>query len=123
MFRIALMLGFLAAIGPFAIDMYLPALPAIAQDFDASVATIQVTLTAFFVAFGLSQLVYGPWADQAGRKPPLYAGLTVFIIGSAGLPDGAKRGMACGFALCAGTWRCGGDGGAARHHPRPAHRQ
>lgn len=84
MFRIALMLGLLAAIGPFAIDMYLPALPAIAQDFDASVAAIQGTLTAFFIAFGLSQLVYGPWADQAGRKPPLYAGLMVFIIGSAG---------------------------------------
>ncbi len=84
MFRIALLLGLLSSVGPFAIDMYLPALPAIAQDFDASVAAIQGTLTAFFVAFGLSQLVYGPWADQAGRKPPLYAGLGIFIVGSAG---------------------------------------
>lgn len=84
MFRIALLLGLLSSVGPFAIDMYLPALPAIAQDFDASVAAIQVTLTAFFVAFGLSQLVYGPWADQAGRKPPLYAGLGIFMVGSAG---------------------------------------
>lgn len=84
MFRIALLLGLLSSVGPFAIDMYLPALPAIAQDFDASVAAIQGTLTAFFVAFGLSQLVYGPWADQAGRKPPLYAGLSIFMVGSAG---------------------------------------
>ncbi|MBO6637399.1 MAG: multidrug effflux MFS transporter [Roseitalea sp.] len=84
MLRIALVLGLLAAVGPFAIDMYLPALPAIADDLGSSVAATQTTLTAFFIAFGVSQLVYGPWADQAGRKPPLYAGLLIFIAGSVG---------------------------------------
>lgn len=84
MLRIALVLGLLAAVGPFAIDMYLPALPAIADDLGSSVAATQSTLTAYFIAFGISQLIYGPWADQSGRKPPLYVGLLIFIIGSIG---------------------------------------
>ena len=84
MYRFALILGMLAAIGPFAIDMYLPAMPGIAADLSASASGTQLTLTAFFLAFGLSQLVYGPWADQVGRKRPLYTGLTIFALGSVG---------------------------------------
>ena len=80
--RPALVLGLLSCVGPFAIDMYLPAMPAIGADLGASVAGMQGTIMAYFVAFGLAQLVYGPWADQAGRKPPLYAGLGVFLIGT-----------------------------------------
>lgn len=84
MFRIALILGLMSAVGPFAIDMYLPALPRIAQDLNASVAAVQGTITAFFLAFGLSQLIYGPWSDQVGRKLPIYAGLAIFVLGSLG---------------------------------------
>ena len=84
MFRIALILGLMSAVGPFAIDMYLPALPQIAADLNASVASVQGTITAFFLAFGLSQLVYGPWSDQVGRKLPVYVGLAVFVLGSLG---------------------------------------
>ena len=73
-FRAALVLGLLQAIGPFAIDMYLPALPEVAAELGASAQATQFTLTAFFLAFGVSQLVYGPAADQFGRKPPLYSG-------------------------------------------------
>lgn len=82
--RLALVLGLMGAIGPFAVDMYLPALPAIAADLGANVATTQITLTAFFLAFGGAQLIYGPLADRYGRKPPLYVGLTIFLIGSIG---------------------------------------
>jgi DHA1 family bicyclomycin/chloramphenicol resistance-like MFS transporter len=70
----AIVLGLLSAIGPFAIDMYLPALPAIASDLQASTAATQMTLMAFFVAFGVCQIVYGPVSDMVGRKPPLYFG-------------------------------------------------
>ena len=70
--RPALVLGLLSCVGPFAIDMYLPAMPAIAADLGASVQAMQGTITSYFIAFGLAQLVYGPWADQAGRKLPLY---------------------------------------------------
>jgi DHA1 family bicyclomycin/chloramphenicol resistance-like MFS transporter len=82
--RNAIVLGLLAAVGPFAIDMYLPALPTIAADLNASTAATQMTLTAFFVAFGLCQLAYGPVSDMVGRKPPLYFGLALFFAGSVG---------------------------------------
>lgn len=80
----AIVLGLLSAIGPFAIDMYLPALPAIAADLQASTAATQMTLMAFFVAFGVCQIVYGPVSDMVGRKPPLYFGIVVFAFGSIG---------------------------------------
>ena len=73
--RNAIVLGLLCAIGPFAIDMYLPALPTIAADLDASTAATQMSLMVFFVAFGICQIVYGPVSDMVGRKPPLYFGL------------------------------------------------
>ncbi|MBX3551044.1 MAG: multidrug effflux MFS transporter [Pseudolabrys sp.] len=82
--RNAIVLGLLSAIGPFAIDMYLPALPTIAADLKASPAAVQMTLMSFFVAFGVCQIVYGPVSDMVGRKPPLYAGLGLFIAGSIG---------------------------------------
>ena len=105
--RPALVLGLLSAVGPFAIDMYLPAMPTIGADLGASVPMMQSTLTSYFLAFGLAQLIYGPWADQAGRKPPLYAGLAIFILGT----------MLCVFAQSAGGLIAGrfvqGLGGAA----------
>lgn len=86
--RLAAVLGLLSCVGPFAIDMILPAMPALAADFGSDVGTAQITLTAFFMAFGLSQLFWGPWSDAVGRKFPLYVGLTIFAIGS----------LACAFA-------------------------
>ncbi len=82
--RLALVLGLLAAVGPFGIDMYLPALPTIAADLGASTAAVQMTLMAYFVAFGVLQIAYGPTADMVGRKPPLYFGLGLFTAGSIG---------------------------------------
>ncbi|MBS0531641.1 MAG: multidrug effflux MFS transporter [Proteobacteria bacterium] len=80
----AVVLGLLSAVGPFAIDMYLPALPSIAADLKTSTAATQMTLTAFFLAIGLCQLAYGPVSDMVGRKPPLYFGLALFTAGSIG---------------------------------------
>jgi MFS transporter, DHA1 family, multidrug resistance protein len=80
--RPALVLGLLSCIGPFAIDMYLPAMPEIGADLGTSIQAMQGTIIAYFIAFGLAQLIYGPWADRSGRKPPLYAGIGVFMVGS-----------------------------------------
>lgn len=80
--RPALVLGLLSCIGPFAIDMYLPAMPEIGADLGTTIQGMQGTIIAYFIAFGLAQLVYGPWADRSGRKPPLYAGIGVFMVGS-----------------------------------------
>ena len=82
--KMALVLGLLSAIGPFAIDMYLPALPDIGRSLGAEVGAVQLTLTAFFLSIGLGQLLYGPVSDMVGRKPPLYAGLALFTLASVG---------------------------------------
>jgi MFS transporter, DHA1 family, multidrug resistance protein len=82
--RNAIVLGLLSAIGPFAIDMYLPALPSIAADFQASAQAVQWSLVVYFFAFGLCQIGYGPASDMLGRKPPLYFGLALFALGAAG---------------------------------------
>ncbi len=84
MIRSALILGLLGLVGPFAIDMYLPAMPAIATSFNAPETAVQATITAYFIAFGLAQLLYGPWADQVGRKIPIICGLVIFIAASFG---------------------------------------
>jgi DHA1 family bicyclomycin/chloramphenicol resistance-like MFS transporter len=83
-FRTALILGLLSAIGPFAIDMYLPALPSIGQDLGAENNIVQLSLLAFFISFALSQLVYGPLSDMWGRKAPLYLGIGLFAAASIG---------------------------------------
>ena len=80
--RYSVILGLVAAVGPFAIDMYLPAMPKIETDLATTMQAVQWTIVAYFIAFGLAQLFYGPWADQAGRKPPMYAGLALFILGT-----------------------------------------
>lgn len=82
--RVALVVGPLAALGPFAIDMYLPAMPHVAADLGASIAATQGTLTAFFLAFGLCQIAYGPLSDRFGRKAPLYVGIAIFLLGAIG---------------------------------------
>jgi DHA1 family bicyclomycin/chloramphenicol resistance-like MFS transporter len=101
--RNAVVLGLLSAVGPFAIDMYLPALPAIAADLQASTSTTQLTLTMFFIAFGLCQIAYGPLSDVYGRKPPLYAGLALFILGSVGCTLAPGIGWLIAFRVIQGA--------------------
>ncbi len=102
MLRAALILGLLSAVGPFAIDMYLPAMPAIAMDLGADVASTQLTLTAYFVAFGVAQLFYGPWSDQVGRKVPLYAGLVIFGVATIGCAMAPSIGWLIAFRAMQG---------------------
>lgn len=80
--KIGLILGLLSVVGPMTIDMYLPALPTIADDLGTSIGAVQGTLTAYLIGFGIAQLFYGPASDQFGRKLPLYLGLSLFIAGT-----------------------------------------
>ncbi|BBM00210.1 multidrug effflux MFS transporter [Microbulbifer sp. GL-2] len=82
--KMALILGLLSCVGPIAIDMYLPALPDIAESFGAPIEAAQYTLMSYFIAFGVCQLFYGPASDMFGRKPPLYFGLLLFTLASVG---------------------------------------
>ena len=82
--RLAVILGALTAMGPLAMDMYLPALPTIAREFSTDVANVQVSLTMYFAGIAIGQAFYGPLSDAVGRKPALYFGLLVFIASSIG---------------------------------------
>jgi len=80
----AVSLGLLSAIGLFALDMYLPALPTISTNLHADSHAVQASLISFFAAMAVSQIVYGPVSDMLGRKRPLYVGLALYIIGAVG---------------------------------------
>jgi MFS transporter, DHA1 family, multidrug resistance protein len=83
-FRAAIVLGLLSVIGPFAIDMYLPTLPAIGVALKVDQGSVQASIIAFMVATAVFSLVYGPVSDMIGRKPPLYAGIALYVIGAVG---------------------------------------
>ena len=91
-----LVLGALTALGPFTVDLYLPAFPALETDFGVSTAIIQLTLTATAVGFGLGQLLVGPWSDRVGRRRPLILATTVHVAASVGValaPDIVALGL------------------------------
>src|SRR5580658_10857283 len=79
---IILILGALSTISPFAIDMYLPAFPGIAEALHTSTARISLSISSYFAGLAVGQLCYGPLLDRFGRKRPLYAGLIIFIVAS-----------------------------------------
>jgi DHA1 family bicyclomycin/chloramphenicol resistance-like MFS transporter len=79
-----LILGTLTALAPFSIDMYLPGFPGIARSFGIDTAHVSLSLSSFFIGISFGQILYGPLIDRFGRKPPLYAGLILYLVASAG---------------------------------------
>lgn len=79
---LAVLLTMLAALGPISTDLYLPALPAIESAFETTVATVQLTLSVYMVAFAVCQLFYGAMSDRFGRKPVLAFGVAVYFVAS-----------------------------------------
>lgn len=77
-----MMLGLMVAIGPLSIDMYLPALPSMADSFGVSTAFIANSVPAYFVGLVFGQLFYGPFSDRVGRVKPLYIGMSLYVIAS-----------------------------------------
>lgn len=106
--RLAVVLGLLSAIGPFAIDMYLPALPSIGADLNASTSAVQMSLLVFFLAMGFGQIVVGPISDMVGRKPPLFLGLVVFAIGGVGAALAPNIEWLVAFRFVQGLGACAG---------------
>ncbi|HOD42639.1 MAG TPA: multidrug effflux MFS transporter [Candidatus Wallbacteria bacterium] len=78
-----LVLGGLAALGPFSIDMYLPGFAAMAGDLNCGMQEVGYSLTAYFIGICFGQLIYGPLTDRYGRKLPVLAGLAIYTISSA----------------------------------------
>jgi DHA1 family bicyclomycin/chloramphenicol resistance-like MFS transporter len=75
-------LAALTALGPLATDMYLPALPAIAEGLGAGADQVQLTLSVYMAGFALTQLLCGPLADRYGRRPLLLGGMSIFCLAS-----------------------------------------
>lgn len=85
-----LVLGALTALGPFTIDLYLPAFPALQDELGISASAVQLTLTGTMIGFGLGQLIVGPWSDKVGRRLPLILSTLLHIaasVGAAFAPD------------------------------------
>jgi len=87
-FKLALLLGSLAALGPLTIDMYLPSFPTITNEFNTNASFIQFSLTSCLLGLGLGQLIIGPMSDVQGRRKPLIVFLGLYFVAS----------LACAFA-------------------------
>ena len=86
--RMIVVLGLLSTFGPLSTDLYLPALPQVAEQLHATASGTQLTITACLLGLATGQLVAGPLSDRRGRRGPLIVGLAVYVVTSA----------ACAFA-------------------------
>lgn len=77
-----LLLGALTALGPFTVDLYLPAFPLLQAEFQTDEAAIQLTLTGTMLGFGLGQLIVGPLSDKVGRRVPLLVVTVLHVLAS-----------------------------------------
>lgn len=80
--RFVLLLFMLVLLGPLAIDLYLPVIPAISQGLNSDNATIQSTISLFIIIMGWGQLVAGPLVDSIGRRPMALIGTVIYIVGA-----------------------------------------
>ncbi|TXT37700.1 MAG: MFS transporter DHA1 family bicyclomycin/chloramphenicol resistance protein [Comamonadaceae bacterium] len=81
---VVLLLSLLLGLQPITTDLYLPALPVLSSSLGAPMAQAQLTLSALLLAFGVSQLVWGPLSDRFGRKPVLLVGLGAYALAAVG---------------------------------------
>jgi DHA1 family bicyclomycin/chloramphenicol resistance-like MFS transporter len=79
---LVVLLGSLTSMGPLAIDMYLPSLPAMSRALHASPGEASITLATFLAGLSVGQLVYGPLSDRIGRRGPVIFGLCLFLVGA-----------------------------------------
>src|SRR6185436_20731164 len=80
--ELIVLLGAVTAFAPVSIDMYLPALPVLGQEFSASPGHVQLSVASFFLGLAVGQGFYGPLSDRFGRTRPLCVGLTLFVLAS-----------------------------------------
>src|ERR1700704_2446926 len=102
------LLALLSAFTPLSIDMYLPALPVIAVDLHGTAGDIQLTLSAFMIAFGAGQIFYGPAGDRFCRRPVILSGLVIYVVASLGCAFAAEAGQLVLLRFLQGLAACGG---------------
>ncbi len=106
--KIIIILGSLAAIGPFSIDMYLPGFPAVARDLGTDIEHVALSLSSYFVGISVGQLLYGPVLDRYGRKKPLLFGLTLYGIAALGCAAVPSIGALIGLRFLQALGACAG---------------
>jgi DHA1 family bicyclomycin/chloramphenicol resistance-like MFS transporter len=104
-----LVLGALVALGPFTIDLYLPAFPSVAADLAVDATAIQLTLTATTLGFALGQLLVGPWSDSVGRRLPLVLATALHIVASFGVALAPDITWVSAFRVLQGVGAAGGS--------------
>jgi len=109
---IVLILGALCTVSPFSIDMYLPAFPQIARDLGTTPAQVSLSVSGYFIGLAVGQLLYGPLLDRFGRKPPLYAGLGLFVLASIGCATARSPEVFIAYRLLQAVGGCGAGVGA-----------
>ncbi len=102
------LLALLSAFTPLSIDLYLPALPVIAVDLRGTAGDIQLTLSAFMIAFGVGQIFYGPAGDRFGRRPVILGGLVVYVLTSIGCAFAGEAMQLVVLRFLQGLAACGG---------------
>lgn len=101
-FRLALLLGLFSTLGPFTIDMYLPAFPEIVKQFETTASLVQLSLTACLLGLGIGQLVMGSLSDVHGRRNPLLISMAVYLIASLACAFSPNIGLLIAFRFVQG---------------------
>jgi DHA1 family bicyclomycin/chloramphenicol resistance-like MFS transporter len=105
---LVILLGSLTAMGPVAIDMYLPSLPAIAAGLRASPGEAQATVSAFLAGMAVGQLFYGPASDRLGRRAPILLGTVIYVAASVGCALAVSPAMLIGGRFVQALGACAG---------------
>ena len=105
---LVILLGSLTAMGPVAIDMYLPSLPAIGIGLHASPGEAQATVSAFLAGMAVGQMFYGPASDRLGRRPPILFGTVIYIAASVGCALAVSPAMLIGGRFVQALGACAG---------------
>ncbi|UKS28601.1 multidrug effflux MFS transporter [Paenibacillus sp. HWE-109] len=101
-FRLAMLLGLFSTLGPFTIDMYLPAFPEIVKQFGTTASLVQLSLTACLLGLGIGQLVMGSLSDVYGRRNPLLISMAVYVVASLACAFSPNIGLLIAFRFVQG---------------------